>query len=68
MLLLRPCSSTLSSTTTRLFLTRSFSASCTQLAKKSKRKQDPAAANEKAILGRPSNNLKVGIVGMPNIG
>lgn len=68
MLLLRPCSSlSLSTTTTRLSLTRSFSSSCTQLAKKSKRKQDPAA-NEKAILGRPSNNLKVGIVGMPNIG
>ncbi|CDS05214.1 hypothetical protein LRAMOSA07743 [Lichtheimia ramosa] len=60
--MLRPCSYSISST-----FTRSFSSSCTQLAKKSKRKQD-AVANEKAILGRPSNNLKVGIVGMPNIG
>jgi ribosome biogenesis GTPase A len=28
----------------------------------------PAAPEKKAILGRPSNNLKIGIVGLPNVG
>lgn len=27
-----------------------------------------AAKEEKAMLGRPSNNLKIGVVGLPNVG
>lgn len=27
-----------------------------------------AAKEEKALLGRPSNNLKIGVVGLPNVG
>ncbi|KAI9246686.1 GTP-binding protein YchF [Phascolomyces articulosus] len=49
---------------------RLFSTSTVVCAKKSKRKSDAVASSstEKAILGRPSNNLKMGVVGMPNIG
>lgn len=32
--------------------------------KKVNKKEEP----EKAILGRPSNNLRMGVVGLPNIG
>lgn len=43
----------------------SFSTSRTVLAKKkASKKEEP----EKAILGRPSNNLRMGVVGLPNIG
>ncbi|KEI39839.1 uncharacterized protein L969DRAFT_93679 [Mixia osmundae IAM 14324] len=47
----------------------SFSNSARELAKK--RKMPPkkaAAAERKALLGRPSNNLQIGIVGLPNVG
>lgn len=27
-----------------------------------------AATEEKILLGRPSNNLKIGVVGLPNVG
>lgn len=27
-----------------------------------------AVKEEKAMLGRPSNNLKIGVVGLPNVG
>lgn len=27
-----------------------------------------AATEEKALLGRPGNNLKIGVVGLPNVG
>ncbi|KAI9321686.1 GTP-binding protein YchF [Dichotomocladium elegans] len=50
---------------------RFFSTSTAALAKATRRsgRADAAvSATEKGILGRPSNNLKVGIVGMPNIG
>ncbi|KAI7856314.1 GTP-binding protein YchF [Circinella umbellata] len=53
----------------RLCSTRSISTSTAVCAKKSKRKSDSTAlSTEKVILGRPSNNLKMGVVGMPNIG
>jgi hypothetical protein len=43
----------------------SFSTSSTVYAKKkTTKKEEP----EKAILGRPSNNLRMGVVGLPNIG
>ncbi|KAL1931201.1 hypothetical protein VTP01DRAFT_10338 [Rhizomucor pusillus] len=45
-----------------------FSISTAVCAKKSKRKADTPAAAEKPLLGRPSNNLKMGVVGLPNIG
>jgi len=53
---------------------RFFSWSCTSLAKppppSKKRSMPPkkGAVVEKAKLGRPSNNLKMGIVGLPNVG
>jgi obg-like ATPase 1 len=31
-------------------------------------KENPSASTTMAILGRPSNNLKIGIVGLPNVG
>ncbi|KAF8326489.1 hypothetical protein F5887DRAFT_853256, partial [Amanita rubescens] len=31
-------------------------------------KKVPAISEKKVILGRPGNNLKVGIVGLPNVG
>ena len=52
----------------RLNTPRTLSTSAVVYAKKQKRKADPAGSTEKAILGRPSNNLKMGVVGMPNIG
>ncbi|KAN0093115.1 P-loop containing nucleoside triphosphate hydrolase protein [Tylopilus felleus] len=52
-----------------LFLSRSFSASTTSQAKKKKMPPKKALAQEKKVLlGRPSNNLKIGIVGLPNVG
>jgi hypothetical protein len=57
--LLRP------STTSCLVFLRPFSASHTLQAKKKKMPPKKAAAAEKKVLlGRPSNNLKIGIVGM----
>lgn len=39
------------------------------LAVKGTSKMPPKEApKEKVLLGRPSNNLKIGIVGMPNVG
>lgn len=47
-----------------LFLSRSFSVSATSQAKAKKMPPKKAAAQEKKVmLGRPSNNLKIGIVG-----
>lgn len=31
-------------------------------------KKDTTASTEKILLGRPSNNLKIGVVGLPNVG
>jgi ribosome biogenesis GTPase A len=36
--------------------------------KAKKKKQKGTDAEEKLVLGRPSNNLRIGVVGMPNIG
>lgn len=33
-----------------------------------KQQQEAAQGGEKLILGRPSNNLRMGVVGLPNIG
>lgn len=44
---------------------RFFSTSNIILAKKKTSKKDEP---EKAFLGRPSNNLSMGVVGLPNIG
>lgn len=46
-------------------LCRNFHASCVVAAKKKKQKGE---IEEKLFLGRPSNNLRIGVVGMPNIG
>jgi hypothetical protein len=39
-------------------------------AAKSRKKMPPkkGAQEEKLLLGRPSNNLKIGVVGLPNVG
>ncbi len=34
----------------------------------SKKKEEVPAGPQRVLLGRPSNNLKLGIVGMPNVG
>ncbi|CEI98922.1 Putative GTP-binding protein YchF [Rhizopus microsporus] len=47
-------------------LKRSLFTSSIQFAKKKVAKKE--IVKEKAILGRPSNNLRMGIVGLPNIG
>ncbi|CEG64981.1 Putative GTP-binding protein YchF [Rhizopus microsporus] len=47
-------------------LKRSLFTSSIQFAKKKVAKKE--VVQEKAILGRPSNNLRMGIVGLPNIG
>ncbi|KAH8555827.1 GTP-binding protein YchF [Umbelopsis sp. PMI_123] len=47
-------------------LARSFQTSSVCAAKK--KKQKAAESEEKLLLGRPSNNLRIGVVGMPNIG
>lgn len=47
---------------------RSFSTSACRFAKKKANRNQANEIAEKVILGRPSNNLKVGVVGMPNIG
>ena len=44
---------------------RFFSSSQAAYAKKKTIKKEET---EKAILGRPSNNLRMGVVGLPNIG
>lgn len=46
---------------TRCFFSTS---SVVQAKKKTNKKEE----TEKAILGRPSNNLRMGVVGLPNIG
>ncbi|KAG8213161.1 P-loop containing nucleoside triphosphate hydrolase protein [Butyriboletus roseoflavus] len=52
-----------------LLLTRSFSISATPQAKAKKMPpKKPPAQEKKILLGRPSNNLKIGIVGLPNVG
>ncbi|CAO3646112.1 unnamed protein product [Cunninghamella echinulata] len=45
---------------------RSFSTSTISLAKKSKKVKE--VSNGPVLLGRPSNHLKMGVVGLPNIG
>jgi obg-like ATPase 1 len=50
---------------------RAFSVSSAAPAKKASSARMPPkklAPNERAKLGRPSNNLKMGIVGLPNVG
>ncbi|CAE6422677.1 hypothetical protein ACGC1H_002760 [Rhizoctonia solani] len=47
---------------------RSFSVSATLLVKKRMPPKKAPAPEKKAILGRPGNNLKIGIVGLPNVG
>ncbi|KAG5460562.1 MAG: hypothetical protein BJ554DRAFT_7376 [Olpidium bornovanus] len=54
-----------SARTTRTREARFFS--CTAPAGAKPRKGDAAGAPKK-LLGRPSNNLKIGVVGMPNVG
>ncbi|KAG9315134.1 P-loop containing nucleoside triphosphate hydrolase protein [Chiua virens] len=50
-------------------LTRLFSVSPVTQAKPRKMPPKKASAQEKKVLlGRPSNNLKIGIVGLPNVG
>ncbi|KAH8093713.1 P-loop containing nucleoside triphosphate hydrolase protein [Cristinia sonorae] len=53
------------------FSSRSFSSSPTAFAKqKPSRRMPPkkAVQEKKILLGRPGNNLKIGIVGVPNVG
>merc|ERR1712093_801629 len=58
-----------SNTTTTCPHLRHLSTSHSTLAKKSKMPPKKAAVVEKpSRLGRPSNNLQMGIVGMPNLG
>ncbi|QRW18072.1 hypothetical protein RhiXN_02996 [Rhizoctonia solani] len=45
-----------------------FSVSATLLVKKRMPPKKAPAPEKKAILGRPGNNLKIGIVGLPNVG
>jgi len=45
---------------------KNFSTSSAVYAKKKASKKD--APTEKVLLGRPSNNLSMGVVGLPNIG
>lgn len=45
---------------------RQFSTSSIAFAKKKANKKDEST--EKVLLGRPSNNLSMGVVGLPNIG
>jgi obg-like ATPase 1 len=45
---------------------RTFQTSSVCAAKK--KKQKATESEEKLLLGRPSNNLRIGVVGMPNIG
>lgn len=45
---------------------KSFSTSSIAYAKKKASKKD--VPTEKVLLGRPSNNLSMGVVGLPNIG
>lgn len=45
---------------------KSFSTSSAIYAKKKASKKD--APTERVLLGRPSNNLSMGVVGLPNIG
>lgn len=45
---------------------RQFSTSSIAFAKKKANKKDEIT--EKVLLGRPSNNLSMGVVGLPNIG
>ncbi|KAF7721403.1 hypothetical protein EC973_004733 [Apophysomyces ossiformis] len=47
---------------------RLFSSSSLCLAKKVKKADKKAEPVETVLLGRPSNNLKMGVVGLPNIG
>lgn len=47
-------------------LVRPFHVSSVWSAKK--KKQKGQEVEEKLLLGRPSNNLRIGVVGMPNIG
>ncbi|GAA5951074.1 hypothetical protein JCM8115_005047 [Rhodotorula mucilaginosa] len=58
--------------TTRVFVRPfSFSPSQTALAARRRSQAMPpkkVVAEKKAMLGRPSNNLQVGVVGMPNVG
>ncbi|CAA7268169.1 unnamed protein product [Cyclocybe aegerita] len=45
-----------------------FSTTASLLAKKKMPPKKAAAPEKKTLLGRPSNNLKIGIVGLPNVG
>ncbi|KAG2146069.1 P-loop containing nucleoside triphosphate hydrolase protein [Suillus bovinus] len=57
------------STVSCFIFLRPFSVSHTLQAKKKKMPPKKApAAEKKVLLGRPSNNLKIGIVGLPNVG
>lgn len=47
---------------------RTFSTSSPSQAKKKKMPPKKGQTIEKPKLGRPSNNLKMGIVGLPNVG
>ncbi|KAG6910115.1 hypothetical protein DXG01_013169 [Tephrocybe rancida] len=47
---------------------RLFSASPSRSIKKKMPPKKAAAQEKKTLLGRPSNNLKIGIVGLPNVG
>jgi hypothetical protein len=47
-----------------LTVTRSFSSSAPAYVKKKMPPKKAAAAEKKTVLGRPSNNLKIGIVGL----
>ncbi|CAK5268792.1 unnamed protein product [Mycena citricolor] len=47
---------------------RSFSSSSPRLVKKRMPPKKAAVPEKKTLLGRPGNNLKIGIVGVPNVG
>lgn len=47
---------------------RPFSSFSFCQAKKEAKKEAKSLVEEKPRLGRPSNNLKIGVVGLPNIG
>ena len=68
-----PCVQSIISTTSilsyslfQIFQTRSFS--CTLTLHKRNMPPKKVVKEQRILLGRPSNNLKIGVVGLPNVG
>jgi hypothetical protein len=58
--------SNISSNSLQIFWTRSFSYTLSLHGRKMPPKK--VVKEERILLGRPSNNLKIGVVGLPNVG